>query len=75
MAAANFTFTRHLKELWLCKCGIETIDADTFDNMQNTLTLISLDENMIRTISFEMFRSLYEAKAEYIELYAGLSKE
>lgn len=66
LAAANFTFTRRLRVLWLVNCGIETIDVNTFYAIGHTLRAINLNQNKIRSLSFDMLSMLYESTSDLV---------
>lgn len=61
LAAANFSSFRRLQELHLINCGIEVIEVNTFDQLGVMLNNVALNGNWIKTISFGMFRQIFES--------------
>lgn len=64
LAASNFSAFNRLEFLFLMYCGIETIDARTFDGIGHTLRFINLGGNELMTISVDTFRRVFESKSQ-----------
>lgn len=62
LAASNFTAFYRLRVLQLVNCGIETIEEHTFHSIGETLALLRLDRNPIKSLNLDTFRAILETK-------------
>lgn len=62
LSANDFKTFRRLRFLELINCGIEVIDAHTFDYIGRLLIKLILNLNRIKAINVDMFRKIYESK-------------